>query len=77
MTMAASTKQTTKFGDRMHIVDTEFAYACIIRIMALSWDGVSIETLFSNEMAPHPTTLFDGSGEMRKTTKSVLETKLQ
>ena len=61
----------------MHIVDTEFIYAHIIGIMASSRDSVSIETLFSYELAPHPTTLFDESGEMRKTGKSVLQTKLQ
>ena len=39
-------------------------------------ETVSIETLFSHELAPHPSALFDGSGEMRKTSKSV-KTKLQ
>ena len=76
-TMAASTKQTTKLGDNMYIVDTEFIYVRIIGIMASSRDTVSIETLFSHELAPHPTALFDDSGEMRKTSKSVLKTKLQ
>jgi len=37
--------------------------------MASSRDPVSIETLFSHELAPHPRALFDDSGEMRKTSK--------
>ena len=45
--------------------------------MASSRDTVSIETIFSYELAPHPTALFDDSGEMRKTSKSVLNNKLQ
>jgi len=34
--MAVSTKQATKLGDNMHIVDTEFIYARVIGIMASS-----------------------------------------
>jgi len=45
--------------------------------MASSRDTVSIETLFSVELLPHPTALFDYNGEMRKTSKSVLKKKLQ
>ena len=45
--------------------------------MASSKDTVSIEALFSHELAPHLTALFDDSGKMRKTRKSVLKTKLQ
>jgi len=40
--MAASTKQATKLGDNMHIVNTEFIYARVIGIMASSRDTVSI-----------------------------------
>ena len=58
-------------------MDTDFTYARVIGIMTSSRDTVSIETLFFHELAPHPTALFDDSGEMRKTTKSVLKTKLQ
>ena len=58
-TMAALTKQATKLGDNMHIVDTEVIYARVIGIMASSRDTVSIETFFSHELAPHPTALFD------------------
>ena len=76
-TMAAATKQTTKFGKNMRTVDTEFIYARAIGIMASSRETVSIETLFSHELAPHPTALFDDSGKMRKTSKSVLKTKFQ
>ena len=75
--MAAATNQVTKLGNDMHIMDTEFIYAHVIGIMASSRETVSIETLFSYELAPHPTALFDDSGEMRKTSKSVLKTKLQ
>ncbi len=75
--MAAATKQTTTLGKDMHTVDTEFIYARVIGIMASSRETVSIATLFSHELAPHPTALFDDSGEMRKTSKSVLKTKLQ
>ena len=57
-TTAASTKQATKLGDNMHIVDTEFIYAHIIGIMASSRDTVSTETLFSYELAPHTQQLF-------------------
>ena len=39
--------------------------------------SVFIKTLFSYELALHPTTLFDESGEMRKTRKLALKTKLQ
>jgi len=74
LTMAASTKQVTKLGDNMHIVDTD---AHVIGIMASSRDTVSIETLFSHELAAHPTAFFDDSGEMRNTSKSMLKTKLQ
>ena len=66
-----------KLGKDMHIVDTDFIYALVITIMASSRETVSIETLFSYELAPHPTALFDDSGEMRKTSKFVLKTKLQ
>jgi len=58
-------------------VDTEFIYARVIGIMASSRDTVSIETLFSYELAPHPTALLDDGGEMRKISKSVLKNKLQ
>ena len=41
MTMAASTKQTTKLGDRMHIVDTE----CLLMHASLElWH--CLETVF-------------------------------
>ncbi len=60
-----------------YTVDTEFIYARVIGIMASSRETISIATLFSHELAPHPTALFDDSGEMRKTSKSVLKTKLQ
>ncbi len=63
--MAAATKQTTKLGKDMHTVDTEFISARVIGIMASSRETVSIETLFSH----------DDSGEMRKTSKSVLKDK--
>ena len=58
-------------------MDTEFIYARVIGLMASSRDIVSVETLFSHELASHPTALFDNSGEMRKTSKSVLKNKLQ
>ena len=76
-TIAAATRQATKLGKDMHIVDTNFIYAHVIRIMALSREIGSIETLFSDELAPHRTALFDDSGEMRETSKSMLKTKLK
>ena len=69
-TMVAATKQTTKLGKDMHTVDTEFIHARVIGIVASSRETVSIETLFSHDLAPHPTALFDDSGEMRKTSKA-------
>ena len=56
--MAAATKQTTKLGKDMHTVDTEFIHARVIGIVASSRETISIETLFSQELAPHPTALF-------------------
>jgi hypothetical protein len=62
-TMAAATKPTTKLGKEMHIVDTEFIYARVIGIMASAREIVSMETLFSHELASYPTALFDESAE--------------
>ena len=72
--MAATRRQTTKLGKDMHTVGTDIIFACVIGIMASPRETVSIETLFSHELAPHPTALFDDSGEIRRTSKSVLKT---
>ena len=76
-TMAAVTKQTTRLGSSRHILDVEFIYARVIGLMASSRSTISIETLFSYELAPYPTSLFDNCGEMRNTIKSVLKAKMQ
>ena len=60
--MAAANKATTKLGKEMHIVDTELVYARVIGLMASSREIVSVQTLFSHELASHPTALFDDSG---------------
>ena len=44
---------------------TEFIYARVLGIIASSRETVSIETLFSHELAPLPTALFDETGDMR------------
>ena len=75
--MEAATRQITKLGKDMHTVGTEFIYARGIGIMELSKETGSIETLFSHELASHPTALIDDNGEMRKTSKYVLKAKLQ
>ena len=76
-TMAAATKQTTILVNSNYILDTEFIYARVFDLMALSRDTISIENLFCYELAPHPTSLFDDCGQMRNTAKSSLETKMQ
>ena len=58
-------------------INTEFIYARVIGIMASSREIVSTDSLFSYELAPHPTALFADNGDMRTTSKSVLKTKLQ
>jgi hypothetical protein len=45
--------------------------------MATSREPVSIETLFSHELALLPTALFDETGDMRTTRKAVLKNKIQ
>ena len=58
-------------------INTEFIYACVIGIMASSREIVSTDSLFSYELAPHPTALFADNGDMWSTSKSVLKNKLQ
>ena len=70
-------KLTARLGISNYILDSEFIYARVIRLMASSRDTISIENLFSYKLAPHPTSLFDDCGQMRNTTKSILKTKMQ
>ena len=49
----------------------------VLGIMATSRESVSIETLFSHELALHPTALFDEDGDMRTTSKAALKNKIQ
>ena len=58
-------------------INTEFIYARVIGIMASSREIVMTHSLFSYELAPHPTALFAYNGDMRTTSKSVLKNKLQ
>lgn len=76
-TIEAAMKRTTKVGQSQLIVDTEFIYVRVTGIMVSSRHTIAIETLFSHEVAPHPTALSAESGEMRKGTNSVLKIKLQ
>src|SRR6267154_46202 len=76
-TMATFTKNTTKVGISHHVLDTGFIYARVICIMASSRAMISLQTLFSHELAPHPTALFDDDGNMRDPNKAVLKSKLQ
>ena len=76
-TVVAAIKPKTKLGDDLHIIDSEFIYARVMGIMASSRNSVSMETLFSHELAPHPTALFDDHGEMRTTNKSTLKNKIK
>ena len=69
-------KAETKIGKDTKCLDTEFIYARVLGIMASSRETVSIETLFSHELAPVPTALFDETGDMRTTSKAVLKNKL-
>ena len=76
-TMAAVIKQSTRLGGSHYILDSEFIYAWVIDLMVSPRETISMETLFSSELAPHPTALLDESGEMKNTAKSILKTKMQ
>ena len=75
--MATSTK--TDFGhERVRgSIDTEFIYARAVGVMASKRNLVSIETLFSHELASHPTSLFDEKGDMRVTSKAALKNRMR
>ncbi|KAG7162580.1 Zinc finger protein 782-like 2 [Homarus americanus] len=72
---AAGTQHVSPGNDRPD-VNTGVTYERIVKIMATSKDIISRETLFSHELAPYPTALFDEGGEMRHTSKSVLKNRL-
>ncbi|KAL8571528.1 hypothetical protein ACOMHN_056823 [Nucella lapillus] len=64
-------------GKDTKAIDTGFIYARVLGITASSREPVSIETLFSHELAPLPTALFDETGDMRTTSKAVLKNKIK
>ena len=71
----ASTK--TIADDVPQSLHTELIYARVIGIMASSRDTISTKTLFSYELSPYPSALFDENGELRSTSKSVLKSKIK
>jgi len=75
--IASVVKSNVKLGTDTKSLDTEFIYARVLGIMASSRETVSIETLFSHELASLPTALFDETGDMRTTSKAVLKNKIQ
>lgn len=68
---------TTKHAKVDTAIDTEFIYARVLGIMATSRESVSIETLFSHELALQPTALFYENGDMRTTSKAAMKNKIQ
>ncbi|KAL8616218.1 hypothetical protein ACOMHN_058335 [Nucella lapillus] len=64
-------------GKDTKAIDTGFIYARVLGIMASSREPVSIEALFSHELAPLPTALFDETGDMRTTSKAVMKNKIK
>ncbi|KAL8560458.1 hypothetical protein ACOMHN_054361 [Nucella lapillus] len=74
--IASLVKSQLKMGKDIKAIDTGFIYARVLGIMASSREPVSIEALFSHELAPLPTALFDETGDMRTTSKAVLKNKI-
>ena len=69
------TKKRIKLGSA-DCFDTKLIYSRVMRLM--SSRDVDLKDLFSHELAPVPTSMFEDSGEMRITkSKSTLKRKLQ
>ncbi|KAL8582263.1 hypothetical protein ACOMHN_037020 [Nucella lapillus] len=75
--IASLVKSQLKMGKDTKAIDTGFIYARVLGIIASSREPVSIEALFSHELAPLPTALFDETGDMRTTSKAVLKNKIK
>ena len=75
--LSSVTETKSKTQNAAKNIDAEFIYARAFGILATSRGGISLETLFSRELALHSTALFDNNGDMRSTSKSVLKSSIQ
>ena len=76
-TMAVSTKKQVRLGGKLRTVKPDFIFAQAMGIMASSRETIPLEKLLDYELCAIPASTFDDDGYMRKTTKSVLKTKLE
>lgn len=71
--MAKIMKVWIKIREVNKVIDTESIHACVFSIMASSRDSIPIETLFSHELAPQSTALFNENEGTRTTSKAILK----